>query len=106
MAGSEEKCDQLRRRQSPMAEVPYPRFFLHGPFIDPTGHYVRVDSEDSCVSVDPVTGHESGNYSSIAYLVDRVREGLMTEVTCEELAERIETWNRVNVPKLRPPAQS
>jgi hypothetical protein len=63
---------------------------------------VRVDDQNTSAIVDP-GGMDVRVTGSIQQWLDRVRHGVMAEMSKDELAADIETWNRSHTQQLRPP---
>ncbi len=81
----------------------YPRFFVYGPRYNAPAPYVRVDGDTNSTIVDP-GGMDVHTGGSIEQWTDRVKAGMMSEVTKDELAAALDAWNQVYPQQLRLPA--
>jgi hypothetical protein len=80
----------------------YPRFFVYGMRYNAPAPYVRVDGDMDSRIVDPggMDVHASGG---IDQWIDRVKAGVMSEVSKDELAVALDAWNQVHPQQLRLP---
>ena len=80
----------------------YPRFFIYGPQYNAPAPYVRVDGDKDASIVDP-GGKDVRTTGSIDQWIDRVKAGVMSEATKQDLIAEIKAWNQVQQQQLRLP---
>jgi hypothetical protein len=80
----------------------YPRFFVYGSRYNAPAPYVRVDGDKDSTIVDP-GGMDVHTTGRVDQWMDRVKAGVMSEVTRDVLIAQLEAWNQVHPQQLRLP---
>jgi hypothetical protein len=80
----------------------YPRFFVYGSRYTAPAPYVRVDGVKDSTIVDP-GGMDVRTTGGIDQFIDRVKTGVMSEATKDQLVAEVAAWNQAHAQQLRLP---
>ena len=80
----------------------YPRYFIYGTQYYAPAPYVRSQDDTHSTIVDP-GGLDLHTSTCIDQWLDRVRQGVMAEISKEQMAAYIEAWNNTHPQQLRLP---